>query len=179
METTTTITTLFDDDSQALMTEQVYPIYSENKTPIVKESEAAILTKAFFDLKLNRYYDCIQKAKIVAAFFGVKNITLGSMFVQSVEPNVGYGYDYNPPLELHAWLGLHNGIIIDFALAGTIEKGLKTKDSIGYFLIDREPIILAGTPPPWIRYTPHEVLPLEKVNILNKETAKELLLLWK
>ena len=44
--------------------------------------------------------------------------------------------------------------IIDLALPFVIEKGLNTKDEIGFFLMDREPFILAGKPPSWIKYEP-------------------------
>ena len=42
--------------------------------------------------------------------------------------------------------------IIDMALPGVIQKGLTTFDSIGAFLVGREPVILAGTPEPWMMY---------------------------
>jgi hypothetical protein len=176
MQATTKITTLFDEDSQEIMTGEMYEIYPNISTPVIKEIQQKII-----DAKLNRYFDCIQKAKIAAIHLGIPAIRLGSLFVDSTEVGVQYGYNYNPPLELHAWVQIDNNVI-DFALAGTIEKGLKTKDEFGSFLIDRKPIILAGTPPPWVHYQTHEIVLLEDVHILDKEFAKELLknqIIWK
>lgn len=179
MEVTTKITSLFDEDAQDLMTDKMYPLYSDDELPIVRESEAAEIIRVFFNLKLNRYYDCILKAKIVANCYGIKTIHLGTLMVESTEDGVMYGYTYNPPLELHAWVQFSKSHIIDFALAGTIEKGLKTKDSIGPFLINREPVILAGVPATWMHYTTHEIVLVENVRSLDVETAKELIKIWK
>jgi hypothetical protein len=178
MEGTTKITSVFDEDAQEVMTGKMYSIHSRNSSPIISESIAKELIDTFYQLKLNRYYACIEKAKLVASHLRIQHIVLGALLVESTEPGVAYGYAYNPPLELHAWVEVGENII-DFALAGTIEKGLKTKDEIGYFLVDREPIILAGKPPTWAKYTPHEIVMVENVNILDIEKAKELLKYYK
>ncbi len=174
MKVSTKITTLFDDDAQELMTGSLYPIYSHDSKPIISERTAMEVLQTFFELKLNRYYACIQKAKIAATRLGIGHIHIGSLMVDSYEEGVMYGYLYNPPLELHAWVEIDTKII-DFALAGTIEKGLATKDEVGPFLINRKPIILAGVRPPWAHYTTHEIVSLDHVRLLNIETAKELL----
>jgi hypothetical protein len=181
MEKLTKLTTLFDEDSQELMTGESCLLYSHDDLPVIRQSEADELMKLFAKLKLNRYFDCIEKAKRVAKYFDIKNIHLGSLFLDSTEPGVSYGYLYNPPLELHAWVQVY-GIIIDFALAGTIEKGLKTKDEVGPFLVGRPISILAGTPAPWMHYQTYEIVSVENVNQLDIETAKELLkktITWK
>ena len=175
MNYTTKITTLFDEDAQELMTDKMYPLYSHKSKPIIAEIQANKLTKIFVEQKLNRFYACIEKAKIVANYFSIDVIHLGSLMVESTEDGVSYGYLYNPPLELHAWVEIVDNII-DFALAGTIEKGLMTKDNIGPFLINREPIILAGIAPPWLHYKTHQVITVDNVNVLEDvEHIKNLL----
>jgi hypothetical protein len=182
MEVSTKLTTLFDEDSQDLMNGKMYLVYYGDVLPlIIKPEQVHHLLCAFHRLKLNRYYDCIQKAKITAEYLGIKEIHLGSLMIESTESGVYYGYLYNPPLELHAWVQLDTAII-DFALAGTIEKGLITKDEVGPFLVCREPVILAGTPAPWMHYQTYEIVSVENVNQLDIETAKELLkktITWK
>lgn len=167
------MTSVFDEDAQELMTGEMYPIYSYGDK-VISEQIVKELLQTFFRLKLNRYYACIEKAKLVASYLGIASIHLGSLMVTSTEKGVAYGYLYNPPLELHAWVQVKDKII-DFALAGTIEKGLKTKDDVGYFLVDREPVILAGTPAPWMKYVTHEIVPVENVNVLGLDKAKEML----
>lgn len=181
MDYTTKITTLFDEDSQYLMNDEIYPAYSHNGKLRLQQDEIEDLLNTCYNLKLNRYYACIEKAKIVADYLGIPNIHLGSLMVESTENGVMYGYYFNPPLELHAWV--QDGFdIIDLAVAGTIELGSKTKDDVGYFLIGREPVVVAGTPPPWLHYTTKQVVLLRDVNVLDIETAKELIkntIIWK
>lgn len=181
MDYTTKITTVFDEDSQQIMTNESYPLYSYGSNPIINKDDADALLQLFVKLKLNRFYDCIEKAKRVAKYFNIRSIHLGSLMIDSDESGVSYGYLYNPPLELHAWVQIYNNIInnyyniIDFALPGTIEKGLITKDEVGPFLVNREPVILAGTPANWMHYKTYEIVSVENVNVLDIETAKELL----
>lgn len=169
---TTKITSVFDSDSQVPITNQIYPVYSHDNNPILQPQDVRMLTDIFVSLKLNKYYDCIKKAQVVAAYLNVHYITLGSLMVESTERNVAYGYHYNPPLELHAWVTINNKII-DFALAGTIEKGLSTRDDVGYFLKDRKPIILAGTPPPWAKYKSQQEILSSVVSVMSLDRAKE------
>jgi hypothetical protein len=63
-----------------------------------------------------------------------------------------YGFEFNPPLEFHAWVNYGDNII-DLALPGVIEMGCILKDKYGPYL-DRKPIVLAGEEiPNWIEYT--------------------------
>ena len=180
MGTSTTITTAFDKDAQDLMTGEMYPIYSNDNKPILTEMQAKDLLKIFHLNKFNRYYDCIRKAKLTAKFFQVTAIRLGSLMLESTEKGVQYGYEYHPPLELHAWVQIEDNII-DLALPGTIEKGLQTKDDVGYFLVNRKPIILAGVPATWLHYETHEIISVKDVNILDTKSTKELFnkTIWK
>ena len=178
MGTSTVITTAFDKDAQDLMTGEMYPIYSNDNNPILTEMQAKDLLAIFHLNKFNRYYDCIRKAKLTAKFFQVAAIHLGSLMLESTEKGVQYGYEYHPPLELHAWVRIDNNIL-DLGLPGTIEKGLSTKDDIGYFLSNREPVILAGKPASWMKYVTHEIVLTEDINLLSIEKTKELLKEWK
>lgn len=171
MGTTTKMTSIFDEDAQALMTGEMYPLYSST---ILTKATVTKLLQIFYEQKLNRYYACIQKAKIVANHFRISHIHLGSLMLDSAEEGVSYGYHYNPPLELHAWVQVYTSIL-DFALPGTIEKGLNTKDDVGPFLIGREPVILAGEPAPWMHYVTHEIVPVENVELMDIEKAKDLI----
>lgn len=170
----TKITTAFDSDSQCFVSGDVYHIFSNDEKPIISKVVAKKLMVTFATLKLNRYYDCIRKALIVAKELNQDSIRLGSLMVQSTEKGVAYGYAYNPPIELHAWVQINKNII-DLALPGTIEKGLKTRDDIGFFLIGREPIILAGLPPVWAKYTTHKIVKASEVAIMDKSSAKNLI----
>ena len=98
MNYTTKITTLFDEDAQQLMSSEYYSVFSNDGFPIFRQEEANYLLSVFAKLKLNRYYDCIEKAKRAAKYFNIKNIHLGSLMVESTENNVSYGYLYKPPL---------------------------------------------------------------------------------
>lgn len=173
-QVTTKITTLFDENAQEICTGQIYPLYSYESEPIIDESQAEQLLNVFKIIELNRYYACIEKAKIVAKGYQLTHIHLGSLLVDSEESGVSFGYHFNPPLELHAWAQLGK-YIIDFALPGTIELGIKSSDEIGPMLKGRTPVILAGLCPPWLHYVTHEIIPVENVKVLNKETAKQLL----
>lgn len=168
----TKITSIFDNDSQVTMTNESYPVYSYLSESVLDQKDIDTLLRVFCSLKLNKYYSCIEKAKITATYMGIRDIHFGSLMVESTEDSSFYGYAFNPPFELHAWVQTHNAII-DLALAGTIEKGLITKDDVGYYLTGRKPIALAGTPPLWARYTTFEIHPIKNVNILNLNKARE------
>lgn len=81
------------------------------------------------------------------------NPTYGGLHVWSIDFRSAYGFNWNPPFEGHAWLQDHRGQIIDFSLPGIILRGLETCDEIGPYLINRDPVILAGFPPSWCKYT--------------------------
>jgi len=99
------------------------------------------------------YAGCFEKAKIAQEFIPGADIIVGAMRILSKDRLSMYGYDFKPPLESHSWLMVQNKII-DFALPGTILRGLKERDEIGPFLIGREPIIIIGTVPDWVFYKP-------------------------
>lgn len=174
MGTTTKITSLFDRDAQALMADISYSVYSYGIKPRIKQESVNTILHSLYLQKLNRYYDCIAKAKWIATHLGLADIHLGSLMVDSTEKGVAYGYAYNPPLELHAWVQV-GSYIIDFALAGTIEKGLNTKDEYGPFLVGRTPVVLAGTPAPWMHYQTYEIVDIDDVTIMDTEKAKSYL----
>ena len=73
------------------------------------------------------------------------------MRVLSDDYKSAYGFDYNPPNELHAWLDV-DGYVLDLSLPGVILRGLNLADEQGPFLKGREPAILFGPPPDWILY---------------------------
>jgi len=101
---------------------------------------------------LQRYWNCLEKAYRAQRLLGRGRVVLGSLLIASGDGQSEYGYYFNPPLEFHAWLDLGSGVIFDPALPGVIEKGLTTCDSVGPYIIDREPVILAGQPLDWMRY---------------------------
>lgn len=65
-----------------------------------------------------------------------------------------YGFDYNPPYEIHSWLVPIKApkAIIDFSLPGLIQRALKFTDHEGPIVGGRTPSYLAGLPPKWIQY---------------------------
>lgn len=157
MAEATIFTTRFDPQAQDIVPNKEYPIFSNDEGILISKDIANTLINAFHTLKLNRYYDCLEKAKIAALYLRAPEIHLGSLMIDSTEPNVAFGYKYNPPLEFHAWLE-KDGNIIDLAVPGSIEFGSKLKDDIGPFLKGREPIIVAGKPPEWLTYVTYETI---------------------
>jgi hypothetical protein len=79
-------------------------------------------------------------------------LVAGEMRVVSADGAGCYGFDFNPPVECHCWLTDQKGRVIDFALPGVIETGLKTCDQVGPILVGRVPAVLAGITPSWLRY---------------------------
>lgn len=149
-------TTCFDrlkENDEKMSGEERYPISGNLLTPEQAE-------KIMFRMKgLNRYWDCIEKAQIAREVIGVGVVVLGELLVWSEDYKSSYGFYFNPPFELHAWVSLSKiSQIVDVALPGVIEKGLITRDSIGPCVIGRSPFILAGVPPNWVEY--HPVKPL-------------------
>ena len=109
---------------------------------------------------MKRYWHCLEKAKIVAETLkGNWVVVIGTMHVACKSMKSSYGFDYNPPLEFHAWCENFKGGVIDIALPGVIEVGLKTKDKYGPFIIRRKPVILATNKVPnWLIYRAKEML---------------------
>jgi hypothetical protein len=105
-------------------------------------------------------WDCIEKAKIVQEYMRGGLVVMGSCFVASCDGLSEYGHEFNPPLELHAWWQARwdSRARIDIGLPGLITTGLQTSDEVGPFLVDREPMILAGIAPAWAQYLAREAL---------------------
>lgn len=97
------------------------------------------------------YAGCLEKAIIAQKYIGGE-IILGSMKVISADGTTTYGFDFNPPNELHAWVKVQ-GCVLDLSLPGVIMRGLKSRDAIGPFLEGRTPSILFGIPPEWLIYS--------------------------
>ena len=125
----------------------------------VSEEEVRSLLTSFSGLQ--RYWDCIGKAQRAQKLLGRGRVMIGSLLVTSGDLKSEYGYYFNPPYEFHAWLDLGLGVIFDPALPGVIEKGLTTHDAIGPYIIDREPVVLAGKPLDWMKYKAEKELQME------------------
>ena len=153
MQVTTTLTNLLQDQDKILTGEEKFPIMGTS----LSNEQACEIYQRFAGL--NKYWDCIDKARIVLDYLGRNKgiVVYGStQILCSHEDHISsYGYLYNPPFEFHAWVQLWNEDIIDCSLPGVIEKGLNTFDDKGSFLIDIEPFIFAGPKDmlDWIKYT--------------------------
>jgi len=146
---TTGLTTI-TQDTELLTGSERYPIIGD----AVSEDDVASLFTSFRNLR--KYWDCLGKAYRAQNFLGKRRVMLGSLLVVSGDWKSEYGYYWNPPFEFHAWLDLGSGAIFDAALPGVIEKGLTTRDSVGPYIVDREPVVLAGPPLSWMKYRPVE-----------------------
>lgn len=152
------ITTCFDTlnakTNEKMTGKERYPVFGNLLIP---EQIEQIMSRME---GLNRYWDCIEKARIAKEVVGAGVIILGECLVWSEDYKSSYGFYFNPPFELHAWLQpvWRTRVIIDVALPGVIEKGLITSDEIGPCVIGRSPIIIAGKVPDWVTYHPVIVL---------------------
>jgi hypothetical protein len=145
---------IYANDLHTLLTgEENYPLIGDNTPlPFSRDKKAAgDIQKSFKGLP--RYGSCLEKSVIAQELIGGA-VCLGSLWVFSAKNGGAYGFDYNLPYEFHAWIKMLDGRIIDFALPGVIERGIILKDEHGPYLEGREPAILAGTPPEWVRYVP-------------------------
>lgn len=115
---------------------------------------------------LKRNWSCIEKAILAQSIIGAGDVIIGACEVMNNERTGTYGYYYNPPFEFHSWVQFNQDFLVDFALPGVIEQGLKTRDEIGYILTDIEPVILCGTPPEWLHYQWHRTLPKDEIALL-------------
>lgn len=109
---------------------------------------------------LSYNWDCIAKARLVREMMGRGRVMVGSCYVISTDGRSAYGHDFRPPLEMHAWWQPSTQAfrqIVDIALPGLIDKGLRTRDNQGFFIVGRPRVVLAGAPPCWVRYTAREV----------------------
>ena len=146
---TTSMKSITPDDPLLVGTEY-YMVEGYDITP----EEYALIVPALKGLK--RHWSCLEKAIITHSILNRGVIVLGSLFVTSGDHQSEYGYAFNPPYEFHAWVQLQD-TVIDVALPGVIEKGLLERDCIGAFLVERSPVVLAGVPLDWMRYTPRQV----------------------
>lgn len=104
--------------------------------------------------------NCVEKNMIGERAVGFSCLlVVGSFRIWTKRMNSAYGFDFNPPYELHSWLvpKKDHNIIIDFSLPGIILRALKFKDKQGYVVRKRNPCYLSGPPPEWLWYSPVEV----------------------
>lgn len=128
---------------------EIYPVYGNYE----HKDKLPIIIKKFAGLKM--YWDCLEKAKITAGIIGGV-VVLGSTYVVSNDYKSEYGYEFQPPLEFHAWVE-RDGHVIDLALPGVIKMGLEMCDEIGPYIIGRTPVIFASSKlPDYIKYKPYE-----------------------
>ena len=155
MDRTTTKYTTFADDLYVRMDGTECYLVRGN---LLKAPDVQAVMNACAGLLLN--WDCITKAKIVQEYLGHGVVVLGGCEAITRGGMSAYGHHFNPPLELHAWWQPRprSKARIDIALPGLILKGLNTADEEGFFLEGREPFILAGVAPWWVKYKPYEVL---------------------
>lgn len=106
----------------------------------------------------NPYWHCLPKAMIVRGIMTTGVVMIGSLYVWNDKMDANYGYEYNPPLEFHAWWQprVDTTQIIDIALPGVISRGLITLDNVGPIITGRKPAILNGPPPLWCEYIAFE-----------------------
>jgi hypothetical protein len=153
MKMTTSFTNILEDQDQILTGEERYPVMGSFLT----EDQASEIYSRLTGL--NRYWNCIDKARITLDYLGRNKgiVVYGSTLIlcQHSDHIASYGYLYNPPYEFHAWVSMFDGYIIDCSLPGVIEKGLNTSDEKGPFLVNMNPFIFAGPKNmlPYIRYT--------------------------
>jgi hypothetical protein len=123
---------------------------------------------------LNPYWHCLQKAMLVRMALGYGDVMLGSLYVWNEKMDANYGYEFNLPLEFHAWWqpsandllrvvkirSMKDIPIIDLALPGVISRGTITIDDQGPILTGRTPAILNGSAPLWCDYVPMQLYQL-------------------
>jgi len=152
--TTTKYTSLVDDLYVRMDGTERYLVRGN----LLKTPDAEVLMNLCAGLLLN--WDCIAKARIVKEYLGRGEVILGGCEAITRGGMSAYGHHFNPPLELHAWWQprRHSRARIDIGLPGLILKGLNTADEEGPFLEGRDPFILAGMAPWWVKYKACEVL---------------------
>lgn len=149
MEVRTTFTTLFDDNRK-ITTLKSFPVTGE-LIPL------DLIDKILSSYRgLSYYFDCIRKAKIAQSYLKDSYVSIGELTILSGDYKSTFGFNFNPPFELHAWVNWQ-GQIVDLGLPMVIEHGLRFIDDSGLpSLVDREPIIAIGNIPGWIQYKEHE-----------------------
>lgn len=164
---TTGMCDFHEDKNELLSGNERWPVVGRK----VDEETVGTILRSFAGL--GKYWDCLEKAKKSQKILGGR-VVIGELMVVSGDHKSGYGYYWRPPFEFHAWVELEGGGIFDGALPGVIEKGLRTSDTVGPYLVDREPVILAGEPRDWMKYQPKESLDQAMVASM-KEIASTIL----
>jgi hypothetical protein len=154
--------TVDQDEGKVLTGKERYPIVGNR----FSEEKVAQVLEAYKDL--NIFWDCLNKAVIAQEILGEGLITLGGLLVWSEDYTSNYGYYWNPPHELHAWVHV-DYYIFDAGLPGVITKGLITCDDIGPAIVGRGPCVLAGAPKRWMEYKPRRILQPEQVRMLVED----------
>ena len=136
----TEMTSKAGDEGKIMTGYESYPIIGDQMSaygskPIIKQFKG-----------LNLYWNCLEKALIVANFIPGSIVVIGSLMICEWTEMSVYGHKYKPPYEFHAWVRWKENII-DFGLPGVILKGSTTEDIFGPLLKNTVPVILAGEPP--------------------------------
>lgn len=138
-----------------------YPLIGKDDVSNMAMLQLGVVQSRFKGLSL--YGSCVEKNWIARRFLPGFVMVMGKVRVLSATGTGAYGHDFNPPLELHAWLVNVEGAVADFALPGLILSGMNARDEQGPFIEGREPAILIGTPPPWVWYKVKYVIDDAKV----------------
>jgi hypothetical protein len=153
---TTGFSNITEDTNEILTGKERYPVIGN----LLLQEEADLIMGRLKGM--NRFWDCLFKNYTAQVLLRLKRFgaiqVAGSLMIMSKDLLSSYGYYFNPPLEFHSWLRCDNGMIIDLALPGVIEKGLITSDKDGPYIIGRKPIILAGKPKNWMKYKEEIIL---------------------
>ena len=162
----------FDLDLNKVMdgTER-YPIIGD----LVSQELADSICSSFSGALL--YASCMEKNSVAKLLVPVPTqLFLGEFLVYSSNMQSSFRYAFNPPIEFHAWLLTESKEIIDFALPGAILRGMELRDSIGPFVQGREPSILAGKCPDWIKYEAKQKVSLNYYDggqVISEDEARE------
>ncbi len=146
--------TYFDLAPLLMTGDERYPIIGD----LLSVEKADMICSMFKGLFLTG--SCVEKNSIASHVIGgAKVLVVGAMRVLSADGRSAYGFDWNPPTELHAWIQ-EGDSVIDLSLPGVIIRGMMTSDEEGPFLVGLTPAILAGPVPDWLIYEPKEFLPI-------------------
>ena len=116
----------------------------------LSKEEMEMCFREYSKRRYKRNWDCVSKAIVAAELLsnearGDLVIHVGSCYVLSEEVVSSYGYEYNPPLEIHAWtFSKKQGVLYDLAMPGVILSGKEAEDELGPFLgSDVQPVVIA------------------------------------
>jgi hypothetical protein len=107
---------------------------------------------------------CLEKALIVKEFLRFEtDLIMGDLAIEDPLTHSTFFFDFQPPLSFHAWLRDRRGAIIDFSFPGVVyramenwrkadeEKGVEHPGACAI-----QPMILLGSVPIWVKYTPQK-----------------------